>query len=183
MKITVLNGNPYKCNIKFDHTLSELSNVLQKKNHSTTVFTLRDMNIKQCVGCFGCWIQTPGTCVLKDESGDICRAYINADFVLFASPVLMGFTSALLKRANEKLLPLASPYFEFIRGEVRHVKRYKRYPSIGLLLDKDENTDLEDMEIITDLYKREAMNLKTSLCFTKFISDPIMEIENEINRI
>ncbi|MCJ7483994.1 MAG: flavodoxin family protein [Thermodesulfovibrionales bacterium] len=183
MKIIVLNGNPDNKNIKFDNYLTELANDLQKKNHGTKIFTLRDMNINHCVGCFGCFVKTPGECVFKDDSAEICRSVVNADFVLFSSPIMMGFTSALLKKANEKLLPIFHPYFEFLNDETRHIKRYKKYPPIGLLLENNERTDKEDVFIISEIYRREAMNFKSSFSFTRFTNDPITELAHEISRI
>jgi multimeric flavodoxin WrbA len=183
MNVTILNGNPKSENIVFDNYLNELSNYLQQQNHQSVVFILRDMNIKPCIGCFDCWIKTPGICVSKDDSPEIIRNYINSDFVLFASPVIMGFTSALLKKAQEKILPIGHPYFRLLNGETHHIKRYEKYPSIGLLLDKNKETDNEDINIISDIYKRNAINLYTSLCFVKYLSDPVKELENEISRI
>jgi len=26
-----------------------------------------DGTINKCIGCFGCWIKTPGVCVIKDK--------------------------------------------------------------------------------------------------------------------
>ena len=183
MKVTILNGNTNDNSVTFDDYLTDLSYKLQEMNHTTEIFKLREMNIKQCIGCFDCWIKTTGECIYDDDSREICRTYINSDFVLLASPVIMGFTSALLKKANEKLLPLFHPYFKFKNGEVHHAGRYTKYPHVGLLLEMNEETDDEDLSIITELYQREALNLKTSLCFVKLTTDPVNEICNEINRL
>lgn len=183
MKIMILNGNPNAGNIEFDNYLKELSDLLESNNHAVTIFNLREMNIKYCTGCFGCWVKTPGECVVKDSSHGICREYIDSDLVLFASPVIMGFTSALLKKAHDKLIPLIHPYFELVQNEVHHLSRYGRYPLMGLLLAKDEDTDEEDIEIILDIYRRDAINLKTSLCFARLTNDSVEEVANDINHI
>jgi len=60
MKITILNGNSDADNIKFDNYLRELSDSLESSNHTVNILKLREMDIKHCVGCFGCWIRTPG---------------------------------------------------------------------------------------------------------------------------
>jgi hypothetical protein len=70
----------------------------------------------------------------------------------------MGFTSALLKKTHEKLLPLVHPYLEFVQNEVRHLARYEKYPLMALLLEKGNDTDEEDIKIISDLYRRDAIN-------------------------
>ena len=183
MKITVLNGNPNAENVHFDNYLKELSDLLESSKHTVTVLRLRDIDVRYCIGCWGCWVKTPGECSIADGSHDICRQCINSDFVLFASPVIMGFTSALLKKAHDKLIPLILPYFEMVQNEFHHLSRYEKYPLIGLLLEKGEDTDEEDVKIISDIYRRDAINFKTSFCFTKLTIEPVEEVANEINSI
>jgi multimeric flavodoxin WrbA len=183
MKVTILNGNPDASNTIFDDYLNKLSDTLSSDSNEVIIFTLRDMNLKYCRGCWGCWVQTPGECVVKDDTRKIRRQYINSDLVLFASPVFMGFTSALLKRAHDKLLALIHPYLELVDGEVHHLARYDKYPLMALLLEKGEDVDEEDIKIISDIYRRDAINFKTSFCFTKFTSDSVEEVSNEINSL
>ena len=184
MKVTVLNGNPDADNVHFDDYLKNLSALLESSNHIVTVLQLREMDIRYCIGCFGCWIKTPGECSnAADGTRDVRRGYINSDFVLFASPIIMGFTSALLKKAHDKLLPLLLPYLEADQWEAHHVARYDKYPLVGLLLEKGKDTDEEDIEIIADIYMRDAINFKTSFCFTKLTTDPVEEVVNGINSI
>ncbi|RJS78658.1 flavodoxin family protein [Methanophagales archaeon] len=183
MKITILNGNPNADNVKFDNYLKELSDLLESSNHTVTILKLREMDIRYCLGCFGCWVKTPGECIVADDSRDICREYINSDFVLFASPIIMGFTSTLLKKAHDKLIPLIHPYLEIVRNEFHHLARYEKYPRIGLLLEKSKSADKRDIKIISGIYMRDAINLKTSFCFTRLTTDPVEEVANEINRL
>lgn len=183
MKITILNGNPNADNVKFDNYLKNLSDLLESSQHTVTILKLREIDVRYCIGCWGCWVKTPGECIVKDGSRDICREYINSNFVLFASPVIMGFTTALLKKARDKLIPLLHPYFEIAQNEVHHLSRYDKYPLIGLLLEKGEDTDEEDVKIISDISRRGAINFKTSFRFTKLTDDAVEEVANEINRI
>jgi multimeric flavodoxin WrbA len=181
MKVTILNGNPDASNTTFDDYLAKLADALSSDSNEITIFTLRDMDLKYCRGCWGCWVKTPGECVVKDDARETRRQYINSDLALFASPVIMGFTSALLKRAHERLIPLIHPYFELVDGEMHHLSRYDKYPLMALLLEKREDVDEEDIKIISDIYRRDAINFKTSFCFTRFTSDSIEEVANEIN--
>jgi len=181
MKVIILNGNPDASNTMFDNYLNNLSDALSSGSNEIIIFTLRDMDLKYCRGCWGCWVKTPGECVVKDDTREIRRQYIHSDLALFSSPIVMGFTSALLKRAHDKLIPLIHPYFELVDGEVHHLPRYDKYPLMGLLLEKGKDVDEEDTKIIPDIYRRDAINFKSSFCFTKFTSDSIEEVVNEIN--
>ncbi len=168
MKITILNGNPDANNDVFDGYLKKLSDALVSDNHLVTILDLREMDIRYC---FGCWLKTPGECIVADGSRDVCCEFVSPDLVLFASPIIMGFTSALLKKAHDKLIPLLLPYIGIYRKECHHVPRYEKYPRIGLLLEKGEDTNEEDVEIIADIYRRDASNFHTSFCLVRLTSD------------
>ena len=87
MKITILNGNPEKENNAFDDYLKDLSDSLESSGHEVTTFTIRDLDIRYCIGCFGCWVKTPGECSAAASSiynainSDITPRYIT--FLLF----------------------------------------------------------------------------------------------------
>ena len=183
MKITILNGNPDASNAGFDHYLIRLSDKLISNGHTVTSFELREMDIKYCIGCFGCWVKSPGECRSGDDSGEVSHAYIKSDFVLWASPVIMGFYSALLKKVTDKFICLVHPYGEFIEGEVHQLTRYDHYPTTGLLLEKGAESDDEDVQIISDIHSRTALNFKSSSAFTKLTLEPVEEVAGAINRI
>jgi len=183
MKITILNGHPDAGNAGFDDYLSRLSDELTSSGHSVASFNLREMDIEYYIGCFGCWVESPGECRSGDESREVCRAYIYSDFVLWASPVIMGFYSALLKKVTDKLICLVHPYGEFVQGEVHHLPRYDHYPVTGLLLEKGAHSDGEDVHIISDIHSRTALNFKSSSVFTKLMLNPVDKVADAINRI
>ena len=108
------------------------------------------------------------------------RAVINADFVLWVAPLKMGFPSELLKRANDKHLPLIHPYMVVDHGEAHHLKRYARSPRLGLLLEKEATTDALDLQIVTAIYCRTALNFKTRLEFSLTSETPVEEVARRI---
>lgn len=183
MKITILNGNPDAESSAFEDYLRDLSSSLKSKRHEISMLILRDMDIRFCIGCFGCWVKIPGECIVKDDSHEVCRKTINSDLVLFASPVIMGFPSAVLKKAMDKLIPLVHPYTVIDQGEVHHLKRYKKYPKVGLILEKDHDTDNEDIDIITEAFERMALNFKSKLHLFRLTSEPVEEVVHEINNL
>ncbi len=183
MKITILNGNPDGRNKNFDLFLEKLNIFLEKEQHTVKHLKLRNMDIKYCTGCWGCWVKTPGKCLFPDESATVCSETIHSHLVLLASPIIMGFTSTLLKKAMDKLIPLVHPYIEFVHKESHHRKRYKKYPLFGLLLEKSDKSDEEDIAIISSIFERFTLNLKSTLRFVMFTHNPVQEVMNEINTI
>lgn len=164
MKITILNGNPNPS--AFDTYLSHLKLALEAKGHTVVQLDLRDLLLRYCIGCWGCWVKTPGECVSRDASHEMGRAVINADFVLWAAPLKMGFPAALFKMALDKHLPLIHPYIVVDHGEAHHLKRYARSPRLGLLVEKEASTDERDLHIVTEILSRTALNFKTRLEFS-----------------
>lgn len=178
MKITILNGNPEPSH--FDGYLSELRAVIQSEGHTITQLDLRDLRLGYCIGCWGCWVKTPGECISRDASLEMGKAAINADFLLWAAPLRMGFPSELLKRAMDKHLPLIHPYTMVDHSEAHHRKRYPRYPRVGLLLEKETGTDEHDLQIVTDIYCRTALNFKSRLEFSLTTDTPVAEMADRI---
>ena len=178
MKITFLNGNPEPS--VFDTYLADLQSTLETDGHLVTRLDLRDLPLRYCVGCWGCWVKTPGECVSRDASLVIDRAVINSDFTLWAAPLKMGFPAVLLKMAMDKHLPLIHPYVVVDQGEAHHLKRYARYPRVGLLVEKEADSDERDLQIVTDIYCRTALNMKTRLEFSLTTETPVLDITRRI---
>lgn len=164
MKITILNGN--QPSTAFDSYLAALVQKLNIQENKVNLLNLRDLNLRYCTGCFGCWVKTPGTCSNPDDSERILEAVINSDFTLWAAPLRMGYPGELLKRALDKSIPLIHPYFAVVQGEAHHRPRYEHYPRLGLLVERENDTDQQDLEIIRWILGRNALNMKSHLEFS-----------------
>jgi len=164
MTITILDGTPAGFSGQLSGLLKGLSAELEEK-HSLNLFSLSSMKLHFCTGCWACWWKTPGQCAIKDDAGEIFRAVINSDLLIFASPLNAGFTSSLLKKITDRLIVLLHPYIEIRNKESHHKKRYGRYPEIGLIFEKEADTDDEDIEILRDIYGRFALNFHSRLKF------------------
>ena len=181
--ITIINGNQDPQNKDFEAYMNELAHLLNTTHHVHHMH-LQLMNIKHCLGCYGCWQKTPGKCVLHDDMEEIYSKYMLSDVVLFASPIEMGFTTSLLKTCHDRSVPLIHPYVEIVDGELHHLSRYKTYPKLGLLLQEEEDTDDEDIRIITDIYARIAINFKSRFVYSTVINTNSLEgIVHEISHL
>jgi multimeric flavodoxin WrbA len=153
MNILVLNGDPDAKQTGFNRYVNELCATLDSRGHIVKVVELRRRTLNQCVGCYSCWLKTPGRCIFHDDVEEILRAYLMSELVILASPVLVGFTSALLKRFMERTHPLALPFLYFKDGRMQHVPRYDKYPKLALLLEASERLDARTMDTIDAVYK------------------------------
>jgi multimeric flavodoxin WrbA len=178
MNITILNGNPEPSS--FDVYLAQLKVELEKEGRIVTQINLRHLDLRYCIGCFGCWVKTPGTCSLNDESCEMRRAVIQSDFTLWAAPLQMGFPSTLLKMALDKSIPLIHPYMVVDHGEAHHRRRYEHYPRLGLLVEPESDTDTSDLDIVTNIFSRIALNMKSRLEFSLTTDSAASEVANHI---
>jgi hypothetical protein len=92
----------------------------------------------------------------------------------------MGFTTALLKRAADQMVPLIHPYFVIEGGEMHHRARYAHYPKLGLLLGAGGDSNAEDVEITSAMWARTARNLKSRMVFTTVSDRSAEEVADEI---
>jgi len=173
MKICVLNGNSEPGEL--DVFLSRFGLLAEERGHSVKVLQLRDMDIKYCIGCFGCWVKTPGECIARDDSAEVCRTVVHSDVLVCASQVKMGQVSALVKKTLDKLIPLVLPYFTVHEGEIHHPQRYARTRELALILQKD-GADEEDLAIIERSFRRMCINFDSSFLSLKLTDEPVEEV-------
>jgi multimeric flavodoxin WrbA len=123
-----------------------------------TYHTLRDEKVAYCLGCFECWTKTPGVCRIDDDGRRLAAALIASDLAVYLTPVTFGGYSSELKKYVDRSIPLVSPFFTRIYGEVHHHARYARYPSlvaVGVLPEPDPAQE----RIFAALIERNAINL------------------------
>lgn len=178
MVVTIYNSNHDNGNYDFDNYIDNLTNVLAIKQNHVNTYVLRDMDIRQCVGCFGCLVKTPGCCIYKDDMAQMLRTYIDSDIVVFASPVVMGFVNATLKKFIDRLMPLFHAYLRIHSNIFYHCLRYKRYPKILLLLDHNSDYDVEDIEIIDSIFRQKELYYSKIALTDKTVENIVHEISN-----
>jgi len=158
MKILILNGST-KDDPLAEKICKSLSEALKAQNYEGNLLNLTDIEIAPCLGCFGCWVKTPGLCVIDDAGRDIARSYMQSEMVVFISPIIFGGYSSELKKFFDRLIPVLSPFFKKVGGEIHHKMRYKRYPRflvIGVLPEPNP----EKEEIFNKLTARNALNVE-----------------------
>ncbi len=165
MKAVILNGSE-KGDAAIDGVHEIIVDELEGKGGEVEPFILHEMEIRHCVGCFGCWVKTPGVCVINDAGRDVARAVIQSDLVIYLTPVTFGGYSSQLKKALDRSICLVTPFFTKVDGEIHHEPRHERYPRImgvGVLPQADEESGrTKDVRrIFTTLVGRNAINAHT----------------------
>lgn len=92
---------------------------------------LSTIGLRDCCGCFRCWVATPGLCIhTGDEGNGLCRRALEADTVILVTRITWGGYSALVKSAADRMLPLLHPDFQRVDGAMHHRMRYARMPRL-----------------------------------------------------
>jgi len=102
-----------------------------------------DAVIKHCIGCFGCWIKTPGECVIKDGySNTGCHMGI-CDELIMISECLYGGFSEFVKKVQDRAISYVRGDFDIVDNEMRHKRRYFNKMRISALFYGEDITEGE----------------------------------------
>jgi multimeric flavodoxin WrbA len=156
MKALILDGSRKEDSVPA-YIMDKIQNVLKGRNCQIKALILRDQNISSCLGCFDCWIKTPGVCVIDDDGRAIAKENVQSDLVILLSPVVFGGYSPELKKALERMIPNILPFYTKIGGEIHHSARYETYPKmvgIGFLPNPDQESEM----IFKKLIERNSIN-------------------------
>ncbi len=156
MEMVVLNGARPN-DAKVDETSDVLQSALTPLGN-VVVYKLRDVKVADCLGCFGCWIKTPGECIIDDAARGIVKKLIRSDLIIYVTPIIFGGYSYELKKVLDRQICRVLPFFTQINGEIHHGPRYEKYAkllAIGVL--PQPNADSET--IFKTLVSRNAINM------------------------
>lgn len=116
---------------------------------------LSPAEIKACIGCWSCWVKTPGRCICKDAMTEIYPDYVNAEKVILLMDTAQGFINHSAKAFIDRTIPHYHPYIEIVDGECHHKARYERYPELHFYYDEQGLTP-EESQVIEDYLYRAA---------------------------
>jgi NADPH-dependent FMN reductase len=137
--------------------LDVLSDVFRAQGAAIQVFALREIKLAHCLGCFDCWLKTPGMCVEADAGRDIAKAIIRSDVTVLFTPVTFGGYSPELKKMMDRFIQLIPPLFQMDHGEVHHPPRYKHRPRL-LMVGVQQHANAAEAHIFKILAGRNAIN-------------------------
>ncbi len=183
MKITLIDGAPLDGDQAYQAYLADLIARWSGEGRQVIHHQLRELEIPPCTGCWSCWWKTPGLCSSEDAGDQVRRDCIHSDLVVLASPLIVGFPSALLKTMLDKLIPLAHPYIALDDGECRHRKRYPRYPALAALIQPGEGDEQEDLDLVERWFRRTADQFHSTALFYRLVGDPMEEVAREADHL
>ena len=110
------------------HDLNEETiHLLLPNIHEDVILVSDNGTAHHCFGCFGCWIKTPGACVIRDHLGDMGECLSKCDEVTIISQCFYGGFSPTVKKVMDRSISYGHPYFVMRNGEMHHRRRYQNH--------------------------------------------------------
>lgn len=113
--------------------------------------------IHPCVGCFGCWVKTPGKCVLHDGYEGTGSDMGKCTELILISRCYYGSVSPFVKTVQDRAISYIHPDFVIRKGKMHHKRRYKNRIRLSAYLYGENITDAEK-ETARELLKANAEN-------------------------
>ncbi|MHA2425227.1 MAG: flavodoxin family protein [Candidatus Thorarchaeota archaeon] len=105
-RILILNGSARR-NGNSLFLVNQLNDLLVKKGKESKILHLHEINVKPCKGCFWCYKGFPLRCVQDDDDmNELYPSIIEADTIIFASPIYWFNYSGQLKSFIDRLVAL-----------------------------------------------------------------------------
>lgn len=73
------------------------------------------MRIAHCLGCFGCWVRTPGRCVIRDDAVRIYPRIAASRKLLYVSRIWCSYDLPM-KTMLERAIPVQQAFIRLWHG-------------------------------------------------------------------
>ncbi len=107
MKIAVLNGSPRKQNTSA--MIEAFKEGAEKAGHEVEIIHVGKMKIGGCLACEYCHTKGEGKCIQKDDMEKVMPAYLEADMIVYATPVYYFDMTAQLAAAMQRVYAIGKP--------------------------------------------------------------------------
>lgn len=123
--------------------------------------------IHHCVGCFGCWVKTPGKCVIHDGYEDTGIYMSKCQELILISRCCYGSVSPFVKMVQDRAISYIHPDFVVRKGEMHHKRRYDNVISLSACFYGEDITDAEK-QTARNLIEANADNFDGSVKDVRF---------------
>jgi len=124
MKILAFNSSPRMEKGATDILLNRFLEGAKYAGAEAEKIFLKNKKINNCIGCFSCWLDTPGVCIFKDDMTEILEKMREAELWVFGTPIYHDTMTSYLKTAIERTLPFKHPLFKKYKDRTIHPWRY-----------------------------------------------------------
>ena len=128
-----------------------------------------DRPIKKCIGCFGCWVKTPGKCIINDGYQNMGAKAGATNELVIISKCTFGSYSSFVKNVLDRSISYVLPYFEIRNGEMHHASRYENKLKISAYF-YGENLTEDEKNTAKSLVDANALNFNSEVNTVVFVN-------------
>ncbi len=137
--------------------------------------SLSELKLSNCVGCFGCWVKTPGKCVIRDDAVKIYPLIAQSKRLLYVSRIYCGSYDIPMKTMLERAIPVQQAFLRLYHDETHHVQRnVVEKDAVILAYGADSKAE---QDLFQQLVSRNANNMSFKSWKIYFVE------ENELDRL
>jgi putative sterol carrier protein len=160
MKVLALNGSPRMKASSTYHMLKPLLEGMEEAGAETELIHIRELNLEVCIGCYTCWVRTPGECIHKDKDRMVAmlESFNTADLVVFGTPLYHFTMSGIMKTFIDRTIPRFEPWLiphTSVPGVTGHPERFKK-PEKILLVSPGGLPEFEHSDSLVATFKQMA---------------------------
>lgn len=159
MHVLVINGSPRMKRGGTAALIDVFIEGVKEAGAQSEVIHLQKLNINPCLGCFSCWLKTPGKCVQNDDMTELLPKIGATDVLVLATPVYVDGMTSTLKAMLDRTLPLLEPFFEIRDDHCRHPRREISKPKKIVLLSVSGFTELDNFDPLVQHIQALAKNM------------------------
>ena len=170
-------------NEKLENLKSEIEkedksiNIIKKSIEQGSIIIDKDVcvisnnkKIKSCMGCFECWIKTPGKCKIRDGYENLSKLYLKAEKVIIISQCFYGSYSPFVKNILDRTIPYLLPFFKFKNKEMHHITRSKTKFDLNVYF-YGKNLSSNEKIAAKEIVKANSVNLDVKTFKVSFLED------------
>lgn len=181
IKISIVNGSPKGSKGATYKMLKVLMELAEERSYEVNYIELAAKHITYCRGCYGCWLKTPGKCVILDDMNALLKSIRQSDYIFYASPLYVDNITGLMKNFFDRSIPMANPRFEKDKnGEALHFRRYpnEKTPKV-VVISNCSFPENSHFDVLRLLFKRMARNMRTEVVAEIYRTQgPMLKSEN-----
>lgn len=144
---------------------------LFKNLNADTLVISNNGKINPCIGCFGCWIKSPGKCVIKDGFDNLGEILSKTNKLIIISRCIFGGYSPFIKNILDRSISYLLPFFTIKESETNHKQRYKKDLSLSVYF-YGEHISQQEMATAKKLVTANSKNFYISDYKTSFYHSP-----------
>ena len=160
--------------------LSDTPLTVSLKTENEMYIDLSALKISNCVGCFGCWIKTPGKCVIRDDAVKVYPITADSEKIIYVSHIKYGSYDTVMKTMLERAIPIQQAFIRIYNNKTHHVQRAVKDKEAVIIAYGELSQ--EEKNIFIRLVARNANNMSFSSYRIVFVAkeDLTATVEQEV---